>query len=188
MQFEEYNGWPNFPTWDVFTVMTSYYETYQELERVANSVSLSHAGRAVEQFVKQLVEAWKKGEYTGHEEAVHIQVQDFLMNGVRRVNWTLVYDTLRGERGALGKADELTEVAYNLLQLVDWQAIVADAEYLTQADDMLREWLQDQCITWVESPDARMYQSQIAVFANSVLEMYFGVVKWKQVASALRGE
>jgi hypothetical protein len=86
MQFEEYNGWPNFPTWDVFTVMTSYYETYQELERVANSVSLSHAGQAVEQFVKQLVEAWKKGEYTGHEEAVHIQVQDFLMNGVRRVN------------------------------------------------------------------------------------------------------
>ena len=34
MEFEEYNGWPNFPTWDVFTVMTSYYETYQELERV----------------------------------------------------------------------------------------------------------------------------------------------------------
>ena len=110
------------------------------------------------------------------------------MNGVRRVNWTLVYDTLRGERGALGKADELTEVAYNLLQLVDWQAIVADAEYLTQADDMLREWLQDQCITWVESPDARMYQSQIAMFANRVLEIYFGVVKWKQVASALRSE
>jgi hypothetical protein len=27
MQFEEYNGWPNFPTWDVYTVMTSYYET-----------------------------------------------------------------------------------------------------------------------------------------------------------------
>ena len=24
MQFEEYNGWPNFPTWDVFTVMTSH--------------------------------------------------------------------------------------------------------------------------------------------------------------------
>ena len=57
MQFEEYNGWPNFPTWDVFTVMTSYYETYQELERVANSGSLSHAGQTVEQFVKQLVEA-----------------------------------------------------------------------------------------------------------------------------------
>jgi hypothetical protein len=36
MQFEEYNGWPNFPTWDVFTAMTSYYETYQELERIAD--------------------------------------------------------------------------------------------------------------------------------------------------------
>ena len=69
-----------------------------------------------------------------------------------------------------------------------WQAIVADAEYLTQADDMLRDWLQDQCITWIESPDARMYRSQIAVFANRVLEMYFGVVKWNKVASALCGE
>ena len=186
MQFEEYNGWPNFPTWDVFTVMTSYYETYQELERLANSVSLSQAGRAVEQFVKQIVEAWKEGEYTGHEEAVHVQIQDFLMNGVRRVNWTLVYDTLRGERRALGKADELTELAYSLLQLVDWQSVVANAEYLTEADTLLRDWLQDQCITWIESPDARRYHSQIAVFANRVLEMYFGVVNWKRVASALR--
>jgi hypothetical protein len=123
-----------------------------------------------------------------HEEAAHIQVQDFLMNGVRRVNWTSVYDTLRGERRTSGKVDELTELACSLLQSADWQSIVADAEYLTQADDMLREWLQDQCITWVESPDARMYQSQVAVFANRVLEIYFGVVKWKQVASALRSE
>ena len=113
----------------------------------------------------------ERGKYTGHEEAAHIQVQDFLMNGVRRVNWTLVYDTLRGERGELGKADELTELACSLLQSVDWQSIVADAEYLTQADDMLREWLQDQCITWVESPDARMYHSQVAVFVNRVLEI-----------------
>ena len=112
--------------------MASYYETYQELERVANSVSLSHAGRAVEQFVKQNVEAWKEGEYTGHEEAVHVQVQDFLMNGVRRVNWTMVYDTLRGERRTLGKADELTGLVYSLLQ-----SVVANAEYLTEADTML---------------------------------------------------
>ena len=156
------------------------------MERVANSGSLSHAGQAVEQFVKQLVEAWKEGKYTGHEEAVHIQVQDFLMNGVRRVNWTLVYDTLRGERRALGKTDELTGLVYSLLQSVDWQSVVAHAEYLTEADTLLRDWLQDQCITWVESPDARRYQSQIAVFAKRVLEMYFDVVNWKQVASALR--
>jgi hypothetical protein len=35
------------------------------------------------------------------------------MNGVRRVNWTLVYDVLRGERQTLGKADELTELVYS---------------------------------------------------------------------------
>ena len=97
-----------------------------------------------------------------------------------------MYDTLHGERRALGKVDELTELVYSLLQSVDWQSVVANAEYLTEADTMLRDWLQDQCITWIESPDARMYQSQIAVFANRVLEMYFGVVNWRRVASALR--
>ncbi len=187
MDFEEYNGWPNFPTWDVFTALTSYYETYQELQRVVDSASPSKAGRAVEQFVKYIVAAWKEGESTGHEEAVHVLIQDFIMNGVRRVNWTLVYDLLRGERPTLGKTDELTALAYGLLQSVDWRSVVADAEYLTQADNMLRDWLQDQCLTWIESPDARMYQSQTAVFANKVLEIYFGVVNWKQVASAIRG-
>ena len=108
------------------------------------------------------------------------------MNGVRRVNWTVVYDTLRGERQALGKTDELTELVYSLLQSVDWRSIVADAEYLTDADTMLSDWLQDQCITWVESRDARRYQGQVAVFVNRVLDVYFGVVNWKRVASALR--
>src|SRR5438874_859785 len=36
MEFSEYNGWVNRPTWDVFTVMTSYYETYDMLQRMAS--------------------------------------------------------------------------------------------------------------------------------------------------------
>ena len=30
MQFEEYNGWPNFPTWDVFTVMTKPFSSVSQ--------------------------------------------------------------------------------------------------------------------------------------------------------------
>jgi hypothetical protein len=36
MEFSEYNGWPNFPSWNVFTVMTSYYDTYKAIEQVAD--------------------------------------------------------------------------------------------------------------------------------------------------------
>jgi hypothetical protein len=136
MKFEEYNGWPNFPSWDIFTAWTSYYETYLELQRVAESDA---SGRKIERFVTSTVAAWRSGRRTGHEEAVQMQVQDFLMNSVRPINWTLAYDVLRGKRSALGETDELTELAYNVLQSTDWRSVVAGAQYLTEADERLRD-------------------------------------------------
>ena len=62
-----------------------------------------------------------------------------------------------------------------------------EAEYLTEADSLLRDWLQDQCITWVESPDARRHKGAVAHFASTVLDLYFSVVVWEQVTGALRG-
>lgn len=183
MQFEEYNGWPNFPTWDVFTAMTSYYETYQELGRIADR---STTPNEIKRFVIGVVEAWKADQPTSHEEATHILVQDFLMNGVRRVDWTAVYDTLRGERAELGDADEVTTLAYTLLSQTNWESITEEAEYLTDADNLLRDWLQDQCITWVESSDARQHRGYVAQFANTVLDIYFSVVAWENVTRALR--
>jgi hypothetical protein len=87
----------------------------------------------------------------GDTPSVNCCVQDFLMNGVRRVDWTAVYDTLREERAELGNADEVTTLAYTLLSQTDWESIVEEAEYLADGDSLLRDWLQDQCITWVES-------------------------------------
>ena len=183
MEFEEYNGWPNFPTWDVFTAMTSYYETQQELEYIADQAS---SPNEVKRFVIGVIEAWKADQPTPHEEAARIVVQDFLMSGVRRVNWTAVYDTLRGERAELGDADEVTTLAYTLLSQTDWESITEEAEYLTDADNLLRDWLQDQCITWVESPDARRHRGPVAQFANTVLDLYFSVVAWEHVTRGLR--
>lgn len=187
MQFEEYNGWPNFPTWCLYTTMTSSYWTYQALEQAANSTQESHAGRAVAQFVKRVVATWELLDKSAiHEEAVRILVQDFLTNAVRRINWTQVHDTLRGERESLGKTNDLTSFAYGILQSVDWQALVASTEYLTEADSMLQDWLLDQCTTWVESPNVRRDQSQITLFAKKVLEIYYSVIDWGKIASALR--
>jgi hypothetical protein len=183
MEFEEYNGWPNFPTWEVFSAMSSYYETYQELGRIADR---STTPNEIKRFVVGAVEAWKANRPTPHKEATHILVQDFLSNGVRRVDWTAVYDTLRGERAGLGDADEVTALAYTLLSQTDWESIVEEAEYLIDADSLLRDWLQDQCITWVESPDARRHRGHVAQFANTVLDIYFSVVAWGNVTRALK--
>ncbi len=186
MEFSEYNGWVNRPTWDVFTVMTSYYETYDMLQRMASQPT---GGRgAVRRAVLGSVEHWKIGKPTPHAEAARILVQDFLQHGIRMVEWTPVYDTLRGERKELGEADELTSLAYDLLSQTEWQSIVADAKYLTEADDMLRSWLEDQCFTWIESLDARKHTGSVSKFANTVLDIYFQAVMWEDVHEALKGK
>ena len=61
------------------------------------------------------VEHWKNGKPTPHAEAARVLVQSFLMNGVRRVEWTLLYDTLRGEQKELREANALTSLYYDLL-------------------------------------------------------------------------
>ncbi len=58
--FAEYNGWPNRPTWEVYMVMTSYYETYQAIESIADE----QTPEAVREFVTGSVDTWKQGSYT----------------------------------------------------------------------------------------------------------------------------
>ena len=106
----------------------------QELEYIADHSSTPNE---VKRFVIGVVEAWKADQSTPHEEAAHIVVQDFLMSGVRRVNWTAVYDTLRGERAELGNTDEVTTLACRLLSQTDWKSITEEAEYFTDADNLL---------------------------------------------------
>ena len=183
MEFEEYNGWPNFPTWDTFSAMTSYYETYQQLRDIADR---STTPNDVKRFVIGVVEAWKASQGNPHQEATRILVQDFLMSGVRHVDWTAVLDTLRGTRTDLSGVNEITTLAYTLLSHADWASIIEGAESLTDADTLLQDWLQDQCITWIESPDARRHRGPVAQFANTVLDIYFSVVAWENVTEALK--
>ncbi|MFL5626479.1 MAG: hypothetical protein ACJ788_12890 [Ktedonobacteraceae bacterium] len=166
--------------------MTSYEDSYEALERMASQQpgGMGNVRRAV----LGSVEHWKNDKPTPYAEAARTLVQDFLMHGVRRVEWTPVYDTLRGKRQEVGEANELTTLAYQLLAQTDWQTIVKDAQYLTQADDMLRGWVEDHCLTWIESPDARRYTGSVGIFANTVLDLYLQAVQWDKVTTALRGE
>jgi len=186
VEFGEYQGTQNFPTWSVFTVMTSYYETSYMLQTMASQPT---GGRgAVRRAILGTVEHWKNGKLTPHAEAARVLVQGFLMNGVRRVEWTPVVNTLRGERKELGEANVLTSLAHELLSHTDWQSIIKDAEYSTDADTMLRDWLEAQCFTWVDSPEARKYTGSVGRFANTVLDIYFQAVQWEKVTDKLKGE
>ena len=186
LEFHEYHGWVNYPTWTVYTVMTSFDETREQLERVATQQPGGLG--AVRRIVLGSVEHWKNDKPTPHLEAARSLVQSFLQSGVRRVEWTPVVDSLRGERNELGEVNELTTLAYQLLAKTDWQSIVKDAQYLTDADTMLQDWLENQCFTWVDSPEARRYQGSVGQFANKLLDIYFHVVEWNKVTSALKGE
>jgi hypothetical protein len=126
LEFWEYNGWVNRPTWNVYTVMTSYEDTSEALHRMASQQpgGMGNVRRAV----LGSVEHWKNNRPSPYEEAAQTLVQDFLMNGVRRVEWTPVVDMLRGEQEALPEdANPLTTLAYELLSQTDWQAVVKDA-------------------------------------------------------------
>jgi len=182
VEFQEYNGWSNFPSWSAYTVMTSDFETYQALQRIADQGT----PLAVKDFVIKTVQSWKEDKFTPHKEAARMLAQDFLMNGIRKVEWTPVYDTLRGKRRKVGEANELTTLAYDLLSKTDWKPIVAEAAYFFQADDLLRGWVEDQCLTWLASPDARAHSGSVGKFATTVLDMYFQAVQWEEVTDALR--
>ena len=184
VEFQPYQGKRNFPTWSVYTVFTSYFETYDMLRGLA---SHDPGGRGnVRRAVLGTVEHWERGKPTPHAEEAQMLVQSFLMSGVRRVEWTPVYDTLRGEKQELGEVNELTALTYDLLKATDWQAVVKDAQYLYQADDLLRSWVEEQCHTWVDSPDARKYEGSVGKFSNKVLEIYFDAVDWQNVTDGLR--
>ena len=69
-----------------------------------------------------------------------------------------------------------------------WKAIVAGAASLTDADTMLQEWVENQCLTWLNSPDARKHRGSVATFTESILDIYLQAVQWDKVTNALRGE
>ena len=180
MQFSEYHGWPNFPSWSVFTTMTSYDETRQALERLADHGT----PLAVKDFVTTHVAQWKRNTSTPHQEAIHNLVQGFLMSAVSEVNWTTVYETLQAEQEAFVKADEITKLASELLKQTDWRTLAAN----NQANVQLRDWFQEQCFTWLDSPEARAHTGSVGRFANTVLDTYFAAVQWEKVTTALKGQ
>ncbi len=123
VEFAPYQGGKsNFPTWDVFTVFSSFPETYSLLSIKASRPT--GARGEVRRAILGTVAQWKEGKPTPHAEAAKILVQDFLSSGVRHVEWTPVVDTLRGEQQELGEVNELTAFTYHLFDARKYEGSV----------------------------------------------------------------
>src|SRR6266567_5415740 len=186
VEFAPYQGGKsNFPTWDVFTVFSSFPETYSLLSIKASRPT--GARGEVRRAILGTVAQWKEGKPTPHAEAAKILVQDFLSSGVRHVEWTPVVDTLLGEQQELGEVNELTAFTYHLFSNTNWRPIVQGAETLVDADTTLQNWIEEHCRTWADSPDARKYEGSVGKFANKVLAIYFDAVDWQSVTEKFKG-
>src|SRR5438094_595793 len=77
VEFAPYQGGKsNFPTWDVFTVFSSFPETYSLLSIKASRPT--GAKGEVRRAILGTVAQWKEGKPTAHVEAAKILVMDFL--------------------------------------------------------------------------------------------------------------
>src|SRR5690348_7449957 len=102
MQFEEYNGWTNFPTWDIYTQVTSYEDSYHSFEQAANQ---NRTKEAIEESINLGIKRrWQ-------HEAIKGIVTDWCMSGVRRVDWSWVHNELADKERIPREPDELTTAA-----------------------------------------------------------------------------
>lgn len=190
-QFEyvEYNGWKaGFPSWALFTWLSSYYDDWSAVESLFKGFSFEDDVVEFRDLIEENLNAFIRGEDFSLKDSLHGWVVDNLQYLARAANWTQVYDALREERTLQGGANVVTKAAYSLLTQVDWEDIVSQAEYLTEADNLLRDWVSDQLTTWAESPDARRYQSMLTSLATSYLDIAVAAIDWEHVAEDFKSE
>ena len=181
VSFDEYNGWTNFPTWAIFTHVTSYFESGRQFEEVAQY------GR-VEHDTKGLINNFLIHGLDDKNRMIHLLLSDFLMNGVRKIDWSWVNNRLQGLKEIPREPHELSELALELLrQYPNYQDLII-AGNLGGTDSNLQSWTESQLITWVGSKRARMPNSPISQLANKIIEIYLNVVDWDKLTSAFKGE
>src|SRR5205807_2320899 len=101
MEFQEYHGWVNYPTWSVYTLMTSFDEPREQLERMSRQQpgGLGNVRRAVLGSMQH----WQEDKPTPYAEAIRSLAQSFLMDGVRHIAWFPLVEALQGQEQALSE-------------------------------------------------------------------------------------
>ena len=56
---QEYNGWPNIFTWQVYTCLSSYIETYDAARGIVDEISTRYeAGNALRDWIQVVRDEW----------------------------------------------------------------------------------------------------------------------------------
>lgn len=188
-EYVEYNGWSaGFPSWALFTWLSSYYDDWQVVESLFDGDAFEDSVVELRGLVEGNVRAFIGGKDISLQASLHGWIVDNLHYLARAANWTQVHDALREERTLHGGADVVTKAAYDLLLQTDWESITAQAEYLTEADNLLCDWVSDQLTTWAESPDERRYSNALTSLATSYLDIAVAALDWESIAGDFRSE
>jgi len=178
VQFDEYNRWTNYPTWDIFTQITSYPETAQRFE------ALAQGNEEMQRAVQATIDGWTAGG-RGDQDAARGIVADWFMDAVRLVDWAYVHGELAGSN----VKTEPHELTVATLQFV--RAYPSHEDLLkgdTSIYSALMNWVESQLLTWVSSAQARKYQTPLTSFAKKILEVYLAVVDWEKLVAAFTEE
>ncbi|WP_052889482.1 hypothetical protein [Thermogemmatispora carboxidivorans] len=170
-----YQGWPNSPTWDCWTVLTSDEETRQQLDSIADAAA---AAQCLQRWVKSQLQRFLGAEPVAH--GVVLLAAHWATDPARRIDWSRVAAALQGE-GADCSLTPLEATAVEALRS-------ARQELPSDPSLSLSFWWDSLARRWAEQPELRLQTSPLGTLARSIIESYAHAVDWSRLVQALREE
>ena len=112
-------------------------------------------------------------------------MRDFLLCGLRAIEWDLVYDLLRG-KAIKWIPNLLTTAATEMIKQAPWQDVVDGIEFDIEANNRLRDWTYGQIDIWINNVTARQHKTPLSIFAVNIYEVVLSSVDWKAVVEELK--
>lgn len=195
--FVEYNSKINKPTWDIPLILEGD-DAQGYLPTEARNKATTLTTEQWKAWLLSLVDRWKTGvgrtatpraqeTYT----AITMLVEEFLGESLGYVDYFALMEALSAGEKTIKEVKswhslELTQQVLNLFSTIDYHVLIARDE--RPFDVVCKEWLQERCLDWTRSPDARKYQkSAVASYANWVLDAWFTAVDWQNVVDFFKG-
>ena len=85
---QEYNGWPNIFTWQVYTCLSSYIETYDTARAIVDeSASSYEAAEALREWVQVMRDEWVDRLGKRSDGVCNALFVGVMNNAFQQVNW-----------------------------------------------------------------------------------------------------
>ena len=181
VQFGNYQGWKNFPTWCVYNQISKEDpERQQHYHKKGRSFSV----RTFQSDMVSAFESFLKG-WTAPGSLEGRIVADWLFCGVGVIEWDHVYDLLRGKE-IKWVPNELTLAAVTLIEQSPWGDVVSDVKYDLEANNRLRNWTYVEINLWRNNVTARV-PSALSDFARKIYETVLQAIDWESIVLYLKG-